>query len=163
MTTTVTRNRATLLLATRELRAGSIIGEEEVRAICRRWSPRSVHRNHIDLGAELCDLRMALPMRVSDVQAEKGLAWWRSQLYTRTGEQRRTKFTEECEGMEPGTMKELRRILNRFSHFELEDFNFEYVGSNAYPFPVYTMCGRDGESMSYVARPWQRGGCYLIS
>lgn len=161
--TTVTKNRATMLFLTRDLRKHTVIAESEIIAIRRRWAPHYAHKHGIHIDAELDDLREALPMRISDAQAQKGLLWWHQQLYTKHGEPRNTKFTQECEDMEPGTMKVIRRIVKNFSHFELDNFMFEATsGGVIYPHPIYSMWSRDGESINYVARPWQQGGSYLI-
>lgn len=162
--TTVTRKSAELLFLTRELRRNTTITETEVIAIRRRWSPVRARNLGICPGEELDQLREALPMRVADAQAQKGLLWWHQQLYTKHGHPRNTAFLQACEDIEPGTVKQIRRIVKKFSHFELDDFMFEATGGGyMYPFPIYSMWSRDGESIVYVARPWQQGGSYLIS
>ena len=156
--TTVTKNRAQLLFDTRELRTHTVITESEIIALRRRWSRHRSERDGIDVHAEVADLGIALPMRVTDAQAQKGLMWWTQQLYTKHGEPRNTSFLQECEDIEPGTVKMIRRIVRNFGHFELIGFE---IDNGAHP--VYTMVSRDGESFDYVARPWQQGGSYLIS
>lgn len=156
--TTVTKNRAQLLFATRELRTHTVITESEIIALRRRWARHSSERNGIDVHGEVADLGVALPMRVTDAQAQKGLMWWTQQLYTKHGEPRNTAFLQECEDIEPGTVKMIRRVVRNFSHFELTGFE---IDNGAHP--IYTMVSRDGESFDYVARPWQQGGSYLIS
>lgn len=151
-----------LLIATRELRAGSVITENEINALKRRWKPRPMGR--LTLGGEPvnaqdeCEKFMGgAPYHISAEQAEKGFAWWRAQCFTATGKRRDTSFTRRY--LTEGEWA----VVATGVRFELVDWFWEPNGyGTEWPFPVYRMLTAEGKSFDYVAKAWQSGGAFIL-
>jgi hypothetical protein len=164
------RSKAVLLLGTLELRTGSVITSEEIRALKHRWSWRGLMRrtkNPINIEAETFEMFDSFgPFQIDKALAESGLAWWKANLLRKDGTMRNNAWTQgQClhgDGdMATVTAEGARilRILNGFDHFELTNWQVDYNHFNApcASFPMFTMHGA-GDSFTYIARPWQSGG-----
>jgi hypothetical protein len=148
---------AQTLLDTLDLRRGSVINENEIFALKRRWGPTHVARHRIDRDGEYQAVAEILPMQISDEQAIKGIDWWRAICYGKTGKRRDTSFTRELQ-------ERHWHVIENAHHFKLVDFNF--VGqhySYLRPLPVYRMIASDGHYFDYVGGNWQTGGMEVLS
>lgn len=149
--------KAQRFLDTLELRRGSVINADEVRALKQRWSPHGRHREtRYD---EYEQFMRHGPYQVDAKATAAGLSWWTNMVFTPKGVLRNNQFSEDYFGAETT----LPRILKAFSHFMLVDWNFETKSLPGMErmFPTYTMYGVDGDCLDFVARPWQSGGNYL--
>lgn len=133
--------KAEILLATAELRSGSIITENEIACLMRRWS----HQGD-DAGGEIEDFMAHGPYRVSEEQTAKGLAWWQKKCWTPCCKRRDTEFTRQ-------NLTDLTWwILNNFDHFLLLDFELYSSGYRYHPYPVYRVVATSGSSFDYIGK-----------
>lgn len=176
------RSKAKLLLDTIELRSGSIITSQEVRALKHRWSGRGLMgRRHtasrlagdIDIEKETFEMFDSYgPFQIDKALTESGLAWWRANLLRKDGEMRNTAWTQGQGLTHDDTLQsvpgcyvitpegeDVLAILNGFTHFTLDNWQVDYnsFGEPCASFPMFTMHGA-GNSFTYIARPWQSGG-----
>lgn len=160
------RSKAGLLLQTIELRAGSIITSEEVRALKHRWRWRYAQRMSVNIEQEIFDVFEDFgPFQIDKALTDSGLAWWRANLLRKDGSMRNNAWTQgqslHVEGGDKPTREgeEVLRILNGFERFELSDWHVDHnsFGEPVVSFPIFTMHGA-GDSFTYIARSWQSGG-----
>ena len=171
----MTTSHAKLLLDTIELRAGSIITSEEVRALKHRWSRRGLmsHRHQasrlagdIDIEKEIYDVFGEHgPFQIDKALTDSGLAWWKANLLRKDGTMRNNAWTQgqslhvEDGDLPTGYGTRVLHTLNKFERFELTNWQVDYnhFGEPCASFPMFTMHGA-GDQFSYIARPWQSGG-----
>lgn len=144
---------ATQLLDTLELRAGSVITPAEIRALQMRWRSRFTPRkNPPNVGEEERALEDALPMRVCDEQAKRGLDYLRKLLLRKDGELRETQLI-----VNEGITRRHAQVVRTLDHFLFMGFHWDENGRMERPYPIYRAVGHDGEWFEYIARPWVQG------
>lgn len=136
-----------LLIATRELRAGSVITESEISALKRRWSPMG--RLAATAYEESIEFMEGGPYHIGAEQTEKGKQYWRALMLKSNGTIRNTVFTRGMSVKDQLTAQQIHR-------FELVDW--EFISSNngmrAWPYPVYRALDVAGNSFDYYAGHW---------
>jgi hypothetical protein len=152
MTTAIAKT----LLDTLELRAGSVITASEIAALKKRWRPlnRAVQDGRIDVAQESADLYDALPMRVCDEQALRGLDYLRKLLLRKDGTVRNTKLA-----LDQGVGDDHATVINTLDHFLFVGFRWDWnqIYTVAWPQPIYRAVAHDGQWFEYVARAWTAG------
>lgn len=142
------------LLDNLKQRKGTVVTEREMKGLKKRWGPHNCKDRKIDAYAESEAFEEAGPFKVSEEQTAKGLAWWKSKVFKPDGAVRDTAFVRD---------NQLRNyhfnILLTFKRFEF--VGWEFIGNSPdwqWPFPVYRVVGKNGDSFRYTARSWQSGG-----
>lgn len=149
-------NLAKTLLATIELRAGSVITPNEIAALKKRWSPHArVGQDDVVHASDEYSLLMEHgPYQISDEQALKGIDWWQARCFNKKGMRRNTQFTRA--NLDSDHMWD---VLDNCARFELVDWEWQSNGYGLeWPFPVYRMIASDGKWFDYVSMSWQSGG-----
>jgi hypothetical protein len=146
------RSKAELLLCTLDLRAGSVIDESEIFALKKRWRPQNCTNRKIDAEQEQADLMENGHYQISDEQAAKGIAWWRSMCFKKDGTRRDTQFTR-C------NLDEQRwAVVENVTRFELVDWDWRFNGfGRGWTDPIYRMVAGNGAFFDYCPRSWQSG------
>lgn len=171
------RSKAAMLLGTLELRTGSVITSEEIRALKHRWSRRGImHHRHtasilagdmIDIEAETFEMFDSFgPFQIDKALTDSGLAWWKANLLRKDGTLRNNAWTQgQGLHVEDGDLptpkgERVMRIVTDFWRFELTNWQVDYnmFGEPCASFPMFTMFGTSNDSFTYIARPWQSGG-----
>lgn len=149
---------AQALLDTLELRKGSVITRSEIAALKKRWSPTNCRAGTPDRWVEYEAFHDCCPFQVDESMTEQGRAWWQAQCFTKAGKWRNTVFVRD--NYRGSVISVLESGIARF---ELVDW--EFIGNTygfEWPFPVYRVYGRNGDSFVYANRPWQSGGECII-
>ena len=138
------------LLNTLELRRGSVINTDEVRALKRRWD--ATLRRCEDPTEEIAALQEHGPYPVSAEIDAAGRAWWQQMMYTPAGHQRDTTFLR---GLSQGTRDALYTGID---HFTLVDFFIQWGHGRSFVFPMYRLFSKNGRVIVFTQRGWQSGG-----
>lgn len=137
-------SKSDTLMATAELRAGSVITEQEINCLKRRWAPHRPKVENPYVEAEAFFKHG--PYWISDEQAEKGINYWRAKCFMKNGNRRDNQFTR-------ANMNDFNwRVLENFYRFQLVAFEFEANAYVQFPYPIYRMIATDGGVFDYLGK-----------